>query len=48
MTSSKEKTISEMIDHFNKNQEKNLNKPLKNNHRSLFIDFYFENFRKNN
>ncbi|VVH64974.1 hypothetical protein BSPLISOX_1928 [uncultured Gammaproteobacteria bacterium] len=48
MVSNKKETIDVMISRFNKNQKINKSQTLKDNHRSLFIDFYFKNFRKKN
>ncbi len=49
MQINRKKTVDEMIKRFNKNQKSNKNSAVsKKNHRSIFIDFYFKNFRKNN
>jgi len=47
MISNNNETINAMINRFNEKQKSNKRQFLKDNHRSLFIDFYFKNFRKN-
>ncbi|CAB5499051.1 hypothetical protein THERMOS_959 [Bathymodiolus thermophilus thioautotrophic gill symbiont] len=48
MKTNKRESTNTIIERFNENQRVLNKRVSKKNHKSIFIDFYFKNFYKNN